>query len=314
MCNAAKHSPGCDCGFGPPYPPGYSVGEVREWAEEVLDDSRLVRQGLEEMAWDETSIEAFVQRYFEIKNADLPRDTMVSRIRQLLGMRRKVTEKVTVDWINVPLYQFAAPPVRGASVEFGEGESLTEGAGWSVRVFGIGAGNTATLQVSRARTYTAENGNCKIVLVPVKLQVAHIAVYDNNRLIGRGYEAQVAPVTEGGDNQLRRRECRSLPPERAFSGPEEAEDILELSLAHDNSDSIHKDKRTWETDVAHEVLVKLKNLADVSALVKVKRTRRLELSFSLPAGHDYVAYICTGSTWWKTPRRRASSEVVSPPA
>ena len=33
---------------------------------------------------------------------------------------------------------------------------------------------------------------------------------------------------------------------------------------------MHKDKRVWEMDVAHEVSVQLKRIADVSALVRVR--------------------------------------------
>src|SRR3954468_10009769 len=80
MCNAAKHPPGCECGFGPPYSGGYSASEVREWPEELLDNPELARRGLSEMAWDNASIEAFIERYLAIRNSDLPRDTMVSRI------------------------------------------------------------------------------------------------------------------------------------------------------------------------------------------------------------------------------------------
>ena len=45
----------------------------------------------------------------------------------------------------------------------------------------------------------------------------------------------------------------------------------------------------------------LGKVADVSALVRVKRTRRLELAFELPGGHDYRAYLCNGFTVWESP-------------
>lgn len=40
---------------------------------------------------------------------------------------------------------------------------------------------------------------------------------------------------------------------------------------------------------------------DVSALVSVKRTRRLELAFELAGGHDYRALVCNGFTLWQSP-------------
>lgn len=301
MCNAAKHSPGCDCGFGPPYPPSYSLAGVTEWAEEAADNASLVTRGLREMSWDQASIDEFLARYQEIRNSDLPRKTTIDRIRKLLGIRRKVTEDVTDDWIRVPLYRFGAPPVPGSAVEYSEGESLTGGGGWKVKVFGVGSADTTSLQVSKSRTFVATAAKCKLVYVPVMMRVTRIAVYDHDRLVGRGVEAQVAPLRESGDEHLRRRGCATLPRGACTHGPTADAEVLECLLSDDDSDDVHHEHRSWEADVAHEVSVALGRFASVSALVKVKRTRRLELSFSLPAGHDYRAYLAPGVTWWERP-------------
>lgn len=302
MCNAAKHAPGCSCGFGPPYPPSYTPTEVTEWAEEAIENSAVVTRGLRELAWDAASVEAFLERYLEIRNSELPRSTMVSRIRQLLGMRRRVEESVTEDWINVPLYRFGAPSVDGSTVEYSEGESLLQGGGWSLKVFGIGTGDTTSLQVSKARTFVATARTCKLVFIPIRLRVVRVAVYDGDRLVGRGTEAQVAPLRDSGDQLLRRRGCKTLPGTACGPGPSEYTDVLECLLSGDDSGAVHRDKRSWETDVARDVSVKLAKFVDVSALVRVRRTRRLELSFALPSGHDYRAYLCPGVTWWESPR------------
>jgi hypothetical protein len=253
------------------------------------------------MAWDPESIETFLHRYAAIRGAGLPRETAISRIRELLRMREKIEERAFEDWINVPLYRFGAPAIAGASVDFSEGESLLGGAGWSLKVFGIGTGHTATLQVSKARTYSAKAGTCKVVLVPVKLRVARVAILDRGRLVGRGYEAEVAATPQNADPHLHRRQCRLLPPNACAAGPAESTDTLDYALSGDTTDAVHRDRRTWEVDVAHEVSAQLKTVADVSALVRVKRTRRFELSFALPAGHDYLAHMCAGITWWVRP-------------
>lgn len=301
MCNASKHPPGCECGFGPPYKRPYSTSSVVEWAEVALDDSELAQRGLRELSWDNVSIEEFLTKYQEIKRSDLPRETMISRIRSLLGIRRKVVEDVVEDWINVPLYQFGAPNVEGAAVEYTEGESQTDSSGWLVKVFGIGTGDTASLQVSKSRTFIADAGVSKLIYIPVKLRVEHVAIYDGDQLIGRGREARVASDEEGGDVRLRRRGVRSLPAGSCSAGPEEYIDRLEVFLAQDHGSRAHVDRRAWETNVAHEVTVKLGKHIDVSALVSVKRTRRLELAFTLPAGWNYDARICPDITWWKLP-------------
>src|SRR4051812_44474194 len=104
MCNAARHSPGCMCGFGPPYP-SYTTSDVTEWAEEAIRDPKLASRGLAESAWDRHSIEAFLEAYWGIRNSGLPHHGMVARIKELLGMRRTIVESVSDDWIDVPLYQ-----------------------------------------------------------------------------------------------------------------------------------------------------------------------------------------------------------------
>lgn len=303
MCNAAKHPPSCSCGFGPPYPPSYEVGEVTEWAEEVLDRPKLVQRGLREMSWDAPSIETFVAQYAELRSSPLPRDSRISRIRELLGLRRKKVEEVFTDWIHVPLYRFGAPPVAGAKVEYSEGESRVDGSGWKLKVFGVGAGDTTSLHVTTSRTFVATAGACKVVYVPVMLQVSKIAVFERDRFIGHGCQAQVAPPDVSGDPHLYKRGCRSLPHGECGGGPRDYHDLLDVALSGDATGEVHRDRRGWEADVAREVSVSLAGIADVSALVSVKRTRRLELAFELPAGHDYRALLCDGLTWWERPQR-----------
>lgn len=303
MCNARRHPAGCTCGFGPPYPPSYSAAEVTEWAEEALENSSLVRRGLSEMAWDEQSIEEFLARYTALRNSNLPRRTTIDRIRQLLRLRTTIEESVTEEWINVPLYRFGAPSVEGAVVEYSEGESSTEGSGWNLKVFGIGTGNTTTLIVNKSRTFVASSGACKLVFVPIKLRVATVAIEDRGHPVKRGIRAQVAPLPESGDIHLLRRGCKTLPADACSDGPKADTELFECILSGDRSGDTHRDRRSWDTDVARDVSVSLGKFVDVSALVRIRRTRRLELGFVLPAGRDYRAYLSHNATWWELPRR-----------
>jgi hypothetical protein len=312
MCNARRHSPGCTCGFGPPYLAPYGSAEVTEWSEEALENAELVTRGLEELDWDRDAIQEFLNRYIEILNSDLPRETMISRIRRLLRMRRIVEESVSSDWINVPLYRFGAPPVDGATVEYSEGASFTEGGLWILKVFGVGTGNTTSLHVSKSRTFVASAGTCKLVFIPIRLRVAKVAVYDRDKLIGRGVQAEVAPLKESGDEHMRRRGCKTVPREACAERPSQHLDILECILSGDTSGAIHRDRRSWEADTAREVSVQLSKYIDVSALVRVKRTRRLELAFTLPSGYYYRAYLGQSATWWEKPwlDRKSSSSAA----
>ena len=158
--------------------------------------------------------------------------------------------------------------------------------------------------MNKSRTFVADAGTWKKVFVPVKLLVYHIAIYEGDRLIGRGINAEVAPPPVGAahDHFLKKRGCKTIPQMALGDRPEEYDDVLECSFQHDTSGAVHKDKRSWETDVAEEVSVALAKVANVAALVNVKRTRRLELEFALPAGHDYLAYLGHGLLWWEHPR------------
>ena len=178
MCNAKKHSPGCTCGFGPPYPPRYRIGGVTEWAEEVLDRPTLVRRSLRETGWDEKSIKAFAQQYAALRHEPIPRSSRVERIRELVGMRKRVIERSWTEVIEVPLYRVVAPPVKGAKVEYSEGESVTDGSGWNLKVTGIGLANTTSVEVNKSSTCVAADGEWKQVYVPVLMLVSQVAVYD----------------------------------------------------------------------------------------------------------------------------------------
>jgi hypothetical protein len=264
----------------------------------------LIESGLRQNAWDQAGIDDFVQKYIELKNSALPEETIAQRIRQMLGWRKKVVERESEDEIKVPLYSFGAPNVEDAAVQYSEGESFTKGSGWALKVFGIGTGDTTTVEVTKSRTFVAGAGTWKQVFVPVKLIVSHIAIYERDRLVGHGIDAQVAPPPTGKkkDQYLKRRGCKDIKRSALGARPEECDDTLELDLEGDTSGALHKEVRSWETNVAHEVSIALEKVANVSALVNVKRTRRLELEFALPSGHDYLAYLTPGKLWWERPR------------
>jgi hypothetical protein len=128
-------------------------------------------------------------------------------------------------------------------------------------------------------------------------------------LVGRGITAEVASPSESKDPQLLRRGIRSIPWTTARYDEETLDfhDMVDLALSGDRSSAIHKEKRSWVTDVTREVKVQLGKTVKAEALAKVKRTRRLELVFDLPAGHDYRAYLCNGFTHWVSPRAHLRS-------
>lgn len=306
MCNAAKHSSSCMCGFGPPYPPTYRIGSVTPWEDEVLDDPKTAKVRLRQAGYDESSIESFASRLAELQRAPVPRSTRAEQLRELLGMRTRVVERSWAEMIDVPLYRFAAPNVKGAKVEYSEGTAHADGSGWRIKFPGIGIGRTKTVEITRSRVFEAGAGEAKQVYVRVLVRITKEAVYDGERLVGRGYTAEVASPSESKDPHLLRRGIRSVtwPTTRIDEASLDFHDMVDLALSGDRSGAIHKEKRSWVTDVTREVKITLGQGVNVSALAMVKRTRRLELVFDLPAGHNYQAYLCNGFTHWVSPRVR----------
>lgn len=296
------------CGFGPPYPPTYRIGHVTPWEDEVLDNPSVATPRLREAGYDDSAINDFAKRLAEIRRSPAPRSTLGERVREMLGTRRRVIEETRFEMVDVPLYRFATPNVKGAKVEYSEGTTTANGSGWDVILSGVGLGRTKTVEITKSRTFEAGAGEAKQVYVRVLVRITREAVYDGDRLVGRGYTAEVASPSESGDPQLLRRGVRSAswPIRRQEDGTLDFHDMVDLALAEDRSGAVHKEKRSWETDVSREVKVTLAKTksVDVSALATVKRTRRLELSFELPAGHDYQVYLCNGFTHWTAPRRR----------
>lgn len=316
MCNAKKHSPGCTCGFGPPYPPRYRIGEVREWAEEAVDRPTMVRRSLREAGWDARGIEAFAERYAALQRSPLPRASRVEQVKELLRMRRRVVEDSWIDVVEVPLYRFGAPPVKGAKVEYSEGDTDGDACGWTIKFLGVGVSSSTSVEVSRSCTFVAADGAWKQVYVPVKVRVSRVSVHEGGLVVGHGHEAHVLPASESGDPLLQRRGIRSVggPPDSpgGVGQPIAYHAVVDLSLAGDTSGAVHKEKRIWVTDIARELSVPLSKLVDVSALVRVKRTRRLELNFELPGGHNYRAYLCNGYTLWESPSGTLAKKAKRP--
>jgi hypothetical protein len=300
MCNAKRHSPACNCGFGPPYSVPYHITSRTPWTEEALDDQDFAERSLWHAGWDPHAIQAFAQRLSAVQHSQLPRSTMIERVQELVGMRQRRVISSETETVDVPLYRFAAPPVPGAKVEYIEGEADARTSSWILRFLGVGISDTSTVEIAKSRTFTATNGIAKLVFVPVLVRVSTIAIFDGAREVGRGHEAVVVPPPETGDPRLLKRGVRSA---TSLDVPvnTQVHESLDLDVRGDTSGDVHKDRRSWTMDAGVELSISLKPLVDISALVKVKRLRKLELAFELPAGHQYVARLGQGFTLWDSP-------------
>ncbi|MEZ4423050.1 MAG: hypothetical protein R3E98_06565 [Gemmatimonadota bacterium] len=305
MCNASNHPAGCECGFGPGPPRRGSIayGTATTWPEEIISEPWLLRRGLEDLSWDERGIEQFLSDYNALLAQDLPRPTVVGRIREMLGRRRMVVEERWRQSLEVPLYRFSAPNARGAKVTYSELYHLRKASGWSVKVFGIGTGHTREVVVAKQREFIALSGECQQVFVPIPLRLERIAVYDGRDLVGRGVRGEVDPP-RNRTGTLARRGCRTISPGLCRERPDDpAEDSVTLLLAGQKSQGIHVEERRWSSDLGADLgmNLKLKKLVDIGPFVRVRRLRELSLKFELPSGTDYLGHLCNGRLWWERP-------------
>lgn len=279
-----------------------SVGS-NDWADDAIDEPWLVERSLTELDWDQQSIAEFVAEYLALKESSIARPTIVRRIREMLGKRQIIEEAVSTARVRVPLYRFSAPRVKGASVKFSEGHGFFDGGFWKVKVFGVGAANSQTLEVATVNTFTAASGQCKLVYVPVSLRVARVRIEENGTTVGHGVRAQVIPPTGKDPSFVRGRGCMDLPQAACRGGTGESpEEDLHFEYGRDTGRTHHTVTKTWEMNVERDVSLRLQSAdVEVGPIARVRRVRRMGLEISLPSGRDYKGYRALGSLWWVTP-------------
>lgn len=303
MCNAHRHPAGCECGFGPPYHRYVTQGEGgQDWAQDAVEEPWLVRRSLNDLNWDSKSIAEFVAEYRDLKDSELPEPTVVNRLKELLGRRTFIEEDHWRETVRVPLFRFGAPGVNGSQVVFTEGETLLRGIQWVLKIFGVGTADSTVLQVTTENTYTAGTGECKQVFVPVRLRVARVRVEQNGSVIGTGHRAQVIPPKSKDRSWIKGRGCEDLPRAKCSGWPDIVpEEVLDFDLAADSGRHPHRASTSWELDVGWDVSVKLKKIAEIGPLVRVRRIKKMSLEFTLPKGFDYSACRAIGQLWWSRP-------------
>jgi hypothetical protein len=301
MCNAHRHDAGCMCGFGPPYLNSGGAGTARDWAEDIIEEPPLARRGLEELGYPERSIREFLAEYSRLLDTGLPEQTLVVRINQLLTRHRTVERRVVRERLRVPLFRFAAPRVAGAKVAYSEGSTTRRKDGWWARIFGIGTGGSQEITYHTEHCYTATNGECKLVFVPIPLRIAEVDVYQGDRKVGEGLRAQVElpkaknkSWTAGrGVKALKRGDCPGLDP----GVPDE---MFDYSLAADAGEPTRV-RRTWAVNVDREVFLGLSKVFGAEVRARVGRERGMGVDLELPSGYDYSGARGAGQLWWMAP-------------
>jgi hypothetical protein len=275
----------------------------RDWAEDAVDEPWLVERGLSELNWDQGSIAQFIAEYLELKASDLGRPTVVDRIREMLGRRQIIEEDVATETVRVPLYRFSAPRAQGASVAFSEGQTFFEGGFWMLKIFGMGTADSQSLEVATVNTYVANNGECKMVFVPVRLRIARVRVEDAGIVIGHGVRAQVIPPQGRDPSFVRGRGCMTLPRRLCRGGiGETPEEDFVFEHSKDTGTAPHSVRRSWAMNVDREISLQLKAAdVEVGPVTRIRRVRQMGLEISLPPGNDYLGFRAPGGVWWEAP-------------
>lgn len=300
MCNAQGHPAGCECGFGPPYPGFIAYDPPIKWEEAVIDDPWLLREGLSQLDWDEESIDMFIRKYNDIISSDLPREGIIAKIKKLLGLRRVEVEEVKRDVLNVPLFRFGAPRITGAKITYQEAYTSEKEATWRVKVFGIGTGDTRSMSIKNARTFVANNGECKVVYAPIPMKVERVSVYDGDNLVGSGFRAEVVPPKKSETAPFTRRGCKSLSTRDCEDYPTGSpKEEIRMDLQGDKSGSIHEHNAAWRSSLAEDISVGLNEMVNLSTSVKIKHIREIAIKCQLPSGRNYLGRIYPSRLWWK---------------
>jgi hypothetical protein len=259
-------------------------------------------RGLRDLGWPLTEIEAFKRDTGAA--AGTPELNVAGRIRNLLleYELKVVTERT--ETVHVPLFRFGAPNVPGAKVIYREAEATTTQASLRLKVFGVGTGASATLEVERVDNYVAEAGDCKLVVVPIRMRITHVRTLRGEVHVGDGLSAEVVVPKTGSRQLLRARGCRSVGTRTCRepgSGP--LEDQIVHDLASDVSGSVHELGRSWTLNYVNEISLAFKGAVQFGPLVRSARKSEVGLLLHLPAGHDYRAKIFRDRLLWESPRQ-----------
>lgn len=298
MCNGWNHQPGCECGFGPPYPGTIELVEKREWIDEAVDHEDSFKRALKDLNFDRPTFNSFVREYSSIQSLGEPRETLREKIKRLVGRLEYREESSELVSIKVPLFKLHSPSIRGARVIYRESMQDKE-RGWLVKVFGIGMGSTNTYRVVYDPPYISENGECLQVFVPLVLHAKSIGVYRSGVLQSRGIRAEIEGIED--ERTLRQRGCDTLPKDecadKSLLGAYRTQKYALSQQRHSQREtftSLLKGSiaRTVELHIVNVLGYSIKPIADV------KHQQQLELEFELPGSRDYsLCYNSSGLHW-----------------
>lgn len=300
MCNAWNHAPGCNCGFGQ-----FDGGVARvvgysEWPEDVQRLPKLLERGLRDLGWSQAEISAFASSAHQLR--EISGLGLAARVRQLLhGYTFDVLDTWT-ETLEIPLFYFGAPLIEGLAVTYSEAESVSPVASLRAKVFGVGVAGSMTLEVERVAKYVAGPGQCKVVTLPIRMQVQRVRTRRGDHVVAEGVKAAVAVPKAGPRQVMKRRGCRSLRAATCRStGQGAVQDSVSYDLTTDLSCEPTEVRCNRSLRYGREVSLALKGYVEVGPLVRWARRSDVALTFQLPPGQLYEASVFRDRLVWESP-------------
>ena len=296
MCNGANHTPGCECGFGPPYPGTISRVASVDWTEEAAHSREAFKQTLKELNLDEDMIRKFTREYRDVETSSEP--SKLGRLKQLIRGLKFKEEGTKIVPIKVPLFKLHSPSVQGAKVIYRETHIKKTERGWLVTVFGQGTGPTNTYQVVYDPPFESINGECRQVYVPLDLQVKSIAAYQSGDLVGRGVSLSVQGIED--ERVLRKRGCDLLDMKQCSDGLAGAVSTINYNRKGQPKPQTETFSQLWGNHVVDSIeleTIKVFN-TPIKPLAQLEHHHKLDLEFKLPGKRNYILrYNNSGLHW-----------------
>ncbi len=191
---------------------GLTVVETTETAwDEAEPDVREFERGLRQLGLPDDVVRADTELAYRSAQAPSGRrywdysDEQVlaasRRIRstmlELLGRRKTSVIRTERVPVRVPLLYLSAPSIGKCRVTYKYTESFELDHTWTVKVVGLGFGQTRSVKLEVKRGFEVHAGDEKVIFVPATLLVSEVATREADGTEHQGVRTELAPLEPG---------------------------------------------------------------------------------------------------------------------
>lgn len=307
MCNALNHSSDCTCGFGPPYASegNISLKESETWHEVTTSNVNSLKNGLREVGFTSHEISKTLKKY---KTAKKGKRNLISWLNRILGRYTYIEEKGTILFIKIPIYKLHLPEkeiddkvikVNGNKINYKETITIKKQTELSLKIFGVGFGDTRTVKIECSAQAVAEKCKCQTIYAKIPIRATKVIVIEGNNPIREILKAEVDETASyityrSGSQICKEEECKD--DLNAIGYP-----VDYFPLAGANLKSIHpfETKNIFSKESETRIGVEAFGL-NTSMKVLIERDRQQVLEYFLSGGYNYLSFSLKevdGITW-----------------